>query len=108
MQDDRPARPKQFSPTAQCVKCKSWKTRSVSLYAAKGIRSHKCLKCKAEFKTAMAELASVAVPVSRNRVKALAAKAGISTNAMSKRLRAGWSEAEAVSTPAGARRKSAR
>jgi Zn ribbon nucleic-acid-binding protein len=104
MTDAQP-RPKRFSPTAQCPHCKSWKTRSVALYAAKGLRTHKCIKCDSPFRTAMAEVASRAVAPKRNKVKELAAKAGISRNAMSKRLRAGWSPDEAVSIPLGTRRK---
>lgn len=106
MTDAQP-RPKRFSPTAQCPHCKSWKTRSIALYAAKGLRTHKCLKCEAQFRTAMAEVGSRAVPQRRNKVKELAAQAGISRNAMSKRLRAGWSVDEAVSIPLGYRRKPA-
>lgn len=111
MQDDRPARPKWFSPTAQCSHCKSWKTRIISLYAAKRIRTHQCLACERTFKTAMAEHKAKSVstplrpPVPWSRVQDLAKKAGMSANAMGNRLRNGWTEEEAVSIPLGVRRK---
>lgn len=89
----------QFSPTARCPKCSSWRTIIYSVYQRGATRSHECKKCGARFRTAMLEHEQPPRPSSRRRLKEVAEASGISAKVIGLRLADGWTLERAISQP---------
>lgn len=107
-----------FSPTAQCPKCSSYKTKTASTDREAGIRRHFCKICKAKFKTAIEDLETVTRPrAPRKNLKQIthdgrsmtiaewAAVTGISAAIISSRLCLGWDVARALTVKPIRRKK---
>jgi len=96
-----------WSPTAQCIECKCFRTKIVHVDSAKGIREHLCA-CGRRFATEMEDLAdydnhTAAEVLTHNGItqtlSAWASERNMTPQALRARIANGWSVEDALDTP---------